>query len=278
MFKIISTEIKKIVSKPGIYILSVLLAAVLILGAFIYKPVVYESSKFELFGSTYLDKYNDFSAGSNAGQKAKSLAELEVAIQSIEEYTITYNQEEYSQKAYIKFLLSKFNENFDAYQDCFNIDSTQETINDARTSLVTSLTNLNSAIETALFNSQNGSYSLITSKSNYNKYSSIYNDVLDWAKQNVEKEDIKAHFIEFEKKYSNDFYSSINNFKYPTLSKELVNNYTVDQNGTRLNILNKRLDNIWNEIEDNRSLAQQTETSFNTKQADKMDKLFYGRF
>ena len=57
MFKVVGSELKKIVSKPGIYILSVLLALILVLGVFIYKPVVYESNQYELNGSTFLEKF-----------------------------------------------------------------------------------------------------------------------------------------------------------------------------------------------------------------------------
>lgn len=272
MFKIISAEVKKIVSKPGIYILSVLLALILVLGAFIYKPVVYESTQFELFGSTYLDKYEDFNAGSNAGQKAKSLAQLEVAINSIKNYSITFNQEEYTQKEYILLLLNKFNEYYDAYQDCSNDASTQQTVDNIRSNLVQSLSNLNNAIETPLINSQNGSYSLLTSKDNYDKYITVYKEVLKWANLNIKKENLKDHFIEFEKKYSNDFYSTINNFKYPTLSNEIIKTYTTEIEGSRLETLNKRLTNIWNEIQNNYTLAINND-AFNTKNVDKMDQL-----
>ena len=63
MFKIISAEIKKILSKPGVYILSVLLAIILVLGVFIYKPKMFESNQYELLGNTYIEKYTDFIGG-----------------------------------------------------------------------------------------------------------------------------------------------------------------------------------------------------------------------
>ena len=43
MFKVISAEIKKILSKPSIYILALILAAILVLGVFIYNPTIQES-------------------------------------------------------------------------------------------------------------------------------------------------------------------------------------------------------------------------------------------
>ena len=89
-----------------------------------------------------------------------------------------------------------------------------------------------------------------------------------YRKEEITEEDC----LEFEKKYSNTFYSCINNFKYPTLSKDIVKTYTSETAGTRLNTLNKRLDSIWNDIQNNYTLAIH-DSAFNTKQVDKMDQL-----
>lgn len=272
MFKIVSTEIKKIVSKPGIYILSLLLAIILVLGAFIYKPTVYKSSRFELLGDTYIEKYTDFCAGENAGQKAKSLSDLNAAIKSITDYTITYNYDEYSQKEYINLLLKNFDDNYYNYFNCQNDESTQSIVNARRDDVVTSLTNLNTAIENALLNSQNGTYSLLTSKDNYKKYKETYKEVLKWSKLNISVENLKNHFIEFENKYSENFYSAINNFKYPKLSESFITNYTINQAGSRLNTLQARLNKIWNEITENYEIALNN-SAFNMREVDKMDVL-----
>ena len=76
MFKIVSAEIKKTVSKPGIYILSVLLAIILVLGIFIYKPTLHQSTRFELNGDTYIEKYTDFTKNDLAGKKAESKTKI----------------------------------------------------------------------------------------------------------------------------------------------------------------------------------------------------------
>jgi len=60
MFKIISAEFKKILSKPGIYILSLLLAVILVLGVFIYNPQVQENNKITFTQTNFLDKYSYF--------------------------------------------------------------------------------------------------------------------------------------------------------------------------------------------------------------------------
>lgn len=272
MFKIVSAEIKKIVSKPGIYILSILLAIILILGVFIYKPTVYESTQFELSGNTFLEKYSDFTHSDNAGKKAESLTKLENSIQAINNYTITTTTT-YSQEEYIDSLVEKVNELYLNYQSCITDNSYQDYIDSTRVKLVNAFKELNTAIETALINSQNGSYSLLTTTNNYENYRSIYKNVIEWAEITVEKANLREHISLFEDKYKESFYSCINNFKYPTLSDEFVNSYTSKDKGTKLSILNERLDHIWEEIELNHDLATANVNNENVALADKMDEL-----
>lgn len=272
MFKIISSEIKKTVSKPGIYILSVLLAIILVLGVLIYKPTISESSAFELEGSTFIEKHTDFTKSGNAGKRAESQAQISNAIQSIENYTITVNNETYSQKEYIESVFAKFEEIYDAYQDCASDNSHQTHINTVRETLVSSVENLNDAIESAFLVSNENSYPILSTKSNYNKYKDSYKKVLAWAKITVEKENLINHFIEFESKYKTDLYDSISSFKYPTLKESFVEDFTSNKQNTKLSILYERLDQITNSIEELYLLAQ-SDSSYNSKCASEMDKL-----
>ena len=272
MFKIISSEIKKTVSKPGIYILSVLLAIILVLGVLIYKPTISESSAFELEGSTFIEKHTDFTKSGNAGKRAESQAQISNAIQSIENYTITVNNETYSQKEYIESVFAKFEEIYDAYQDCASDNSHQTHINTVRETLVSSVENLNVAIESAFLVSNENSYPILSTKSNYNKYKDSYKKVLAWAKITVEKENLINHFIEFESKYKTDLYDSISSFKYPTLKESFVEDFTSNKQNTKLSILYERLDQITNSIEELYLLAQ-SDSSYNSKCASEMDKL-----
>jgi len=62
MNKIIGFELKKLVSKPGIYILAVLLALLLTISAFIYNPKEKEVKYNKLDGSTVLQVSTDFTS------------------------------------------------------------------------------------------------------------------------------------------------------------------------------------------------------------------------
>ena len=272
MFKIISAEIKKIVSKPGIYILSVLLALILVFGVFIYKPTVYESTQYELSGSTFLEKYADFNRADNAGKKAESLTNLNNAIQSINNYIIE-DDETYTQQEYIDKLVEQVKDSYLTYHSCVSDNSYQDYINGARTKLSKSLRDLNVAIENALINSQQGSFSLLTSKSNYESYKKLYKETLAWAEISVQKENLREHIAIFEQKYKDKYFETINNFQYPTLSSKFIRTYTRNDNGTKYETLNNRLDSILGEINKNYILATANANNENVHLADKMDEL-----
>lgn len=274
MFKIVGAELKKIVSKPGIYILSLLLAIILVLGAFIYKPKVYESDTFELNGNTYLEKYEDFNAGIDAGKKSEALSSLQKATDSISEYFIVEDGETYTQKAYIEKLIAKTKENYDEYYDCYANNLVKESdIETIKLRYVSSLENLNIAIESAFKCSQNNSYPIVSTKHNHSEYENIYSEVIKWAKTSVEKENLKNHLLEFENNLSEKFNSSLSNFKYPTLSADFVKTYTINSPGTKLHTLHSRLNSIEEEIYNNYELAYNQPNEYNIVNANKMDEL-----
>ena len=130
------------------------------------------------------------------------------------------------------------------------------------------INDVNTSIENALINSKDGSYSILTSNKNHANYKSLYKQVLSWANVSILKENLQAHIIEFESKYENKFYESINNFKYPTLSDSFVKDYTTLGKNTKYSTLNERLSVIESQIEENFNKSTQ-DTKFNTKEASK---------
>lgn len=276
MFKVISAEIKKIVSKPGIYILAILLAVILILGTFIYDPKVNETEVVTLQGSTYTQKYNDFTGGgnANAGLKAEVKTKVDNAVKSVNNYNIIFNGETYSQEKYINLLVSKFEDCYNAYQDSANDDSDETYIsNTARPNVISSLKNLNTAIEQAILNSKDGSYSIITSTDNYETYKTAYKNSLAWAEIKVSKQNLNAHILDFKIKYKDVLLNSISNFKYPALSAVFVKDFTSIETGSKLAILNERLNNINIEIETYYQKAVVNANNDDINTAGKMDEL-----
>ncbi len=276
MFKIISAEIKKIVSKPGIYILAILLAAILTFGVFIYEPALHDNSAFILDGVTYIEKHTNFTGNGelNAGKMAECNTKIENAIQSVRNYRITTEQgETYSQQEYIQTLVNKYAEIYDSYQDSSTDQTYQEQIDRLRNSLIASFEELNLAIENAFSNSQLGSYTILSSKENYETYKSTYKEVLSWAKTSVKKENLTQHFSEFENKYKNKFYSTLNNFKYPTLSDNFINSYISEGENSKRAILNERLNAISSQVDEHFTLSYNDSTGYNIKNAHIMDEL-----
>ena len=88
MFKVISAELKKMVSKPGIYVLAILLAIILVLGVFIYNPTVYSTSNITLTGSTVMEKYTYFIGEGSGSIKLQADSSITDASNKILSYTI----------------------------------------------------------------------------------------------------------------------------------------------------------------------------------------------
>ena len=65
MAKVIGFELKKLISRIGIYILVVLMAGVLVSGVFMYKPTERSIDTKALFGDTVSEMYNDFNNNLN---------------------------------------------------------------------------------------------------------------------------------------------------------------------------------------------------------------------
>ena len=273
MFKTISAEIKKIVSKPGIYILSILLATILVCGVFLYEPKAYASSQFVLAGDTYLEKMNDFMGNSSRGEKAKIDTKLDNALLSIEKYTYTVGAEKYTYEEFISNKIIEFQNNIDAYRDCATDGSTQDTINRNRTLNLQTLEAINSAVETAMVNYQYGAYALISTNNNYVYYKESYTALHDWLNQTISKANLASHFVDYDSKLAGNFFKSLDEFKYPTLSNEFVQTYTSAASGTKYAELLKRQNSILQEIDDNYVLATANVDNFNLNNAKEMDRL-----
>jgi len=273
MFKVISAEFKKIFSKPGIFILSVLLAIILILGVFLYNPKLNEDTSIKFEGQTNFTSKYDYFIGDDEtyGIKAKADNNVELVISNINNYLVINNGTKITQKENISLLLNNIDEKFKEYTDC-SIDGLESTIIKTRTDLVYAFETLNQAISYAYSNAANGSYSLLMTENQYNEYTSQYKEILKWANTVVQKADLAEHCYTYKTKYKTKFLTTINDFVYPTLSKQFIDSYTTDSNNSALNTLNNRLSAIMDEINTNLAIAQ-NDSSKNIQLSDKMTEL-----
>ncbi len=251
MFKVIFAELKKMVSKPGIYVLAILLAIILVLGVFIYNPTVYSTSNITLTGSTVMEKYTYFIGEGSGSIKLQADSSITDASNKISSYTIDgKTQEENINNLYDTFVMY-----YNNYREAAYNDTPANVITTYRNNLVNALNSLNTAITTGVNNSSAGAYTILTTRSNYDRYTSAYESVRTLFSTNTSN--IADICQEYEDSYRNDFTSSIDALIYPTLSEELIRDYTVNEEGTklhtelsRLNDINDSIQSIYNEVRD----------------------------
>ena len=251
MFKVISAELKKMVSKPGIYVLAILLAIILVLGVFIYNPTVYSTSNITLTGSTVMEKYTYFIGEGSGSIKLQADSSITDASNKILSYTIDgKTQEENIEDLYDTFIMY-----YNNYREAAYNDTPANVITTYRNNLVNALNSLNTAITTGVNNSSAGAYTILTTRSNYDRYTSAYESVRTLFSTNTSN--IADICQEYEDSYRNDFTSSIDALIYPTLSEELIRDYTVNEEGTklhtelsRLNEINDSIQSIYNDVRD----------------------------
>lgn len=251
MFKVISAELKKMVSKPGIYVLAILLAIILVLGVFIYNPTVYSTSNITLTGSTVMEKYTYFIGEGSGSIKLQADSSITDASNKILSYTIDgKTQEENINNLYDTFIMY-----YNNYREAAYNDTPANVITTYRNNLINALNSLNTAITTGVNNSSAGAYTILTTRSNYDRYTSAYESVRTLFSTNTSN--IADICQEYEDNYKNDFTSSIDALIYPTLSEELIRDYTVNEEGTklhtelsRLNEINDSIQSIYNDVRD----------------------------
>ncbi len=251
MFKVISAELKKMVSKPGIYVLAILLAIILVLGVFIYNPTVYSTSNITLTGSTVMEKYTYFIGEGSGSIKLQADSSITDASNKILSYTIDgKTQEENIEDLYDTFVMY-----YNNYREAAYNDTPANVITTYRNNLVNALNSLNTAITTGVNNSSAGAYTILTTRSNYDRYTSAHESVRTLFNTNTSN--IADICQEYEDSYRNDFTSSIDALIYPTLSEELIRDYTVNEEGTklhtelsRLNDINDSIQSIYNDVRD----------------------------
>ena len=217
MFKVCGAEIKKILSRPGIYILSVLLAIILILGVFAYQPAPVKNSNITLDGLTYQEKYTNFMGDSVSGKKLEADTMIANSISLVSNYTIntkdgekTYYQHIIGDKDSTDSLWFIFNSKLNSYRNCSSNSATDSIITTEKNAVLVALSNLNNAIDDALTKSSNGSYLLLTTESNRKEYLKLYQEIYDLLTPSVAKDKISSVCKTYDTKYKKPFEKVLN--------------------------------------------------------------------
>lgn len=244
MFKVISSEIKKMVSKPGIYVLAAFLAVILVLGVFIYKPQVRSSTdvsnRLEANGYTY-DNYSSII-------KQPSNNSIQKTVDAVKTYSNTYNE----QGALV----------LDGYVETYKLASTElfrsvnssnkEDMRAAADAFVNSINAIKNYLGQNVyeFTSDGGqSYAIFTSDSNIKNFKKCTDDIIvAYNGLSAEGARYEDFYIDFVENYKDNFESCISKYYFPKLSAAQIINYSslTDEKGrtTKYGTVTKRLQEI----------------------------------
>ncbi len=224
MFKVISAEIKKMVSKPGIYVLAAFLAVILVLGVLIYKPEVKPASDAsEVFAQT------GFTLANYKSEKEKYDSYIESSVNAVNTYKLTYTSDG---KLKLDEYLNNLHDAEVYMQTTAEIDDYN---NKEKQAAATDLMNAIFAIrnfltqDLASFNSVDGvSYAIFCSNENQSQLTECVNRIkIEYDTLSVsEAPDYKAFYGYFTKNYNDQLVSCINNYYFPKLPSETIADYT----------------------------------------------------
>lgn len=272
MFKVISAEIKKILSKPSTYILAIVLAGILVLGVFIYNPTPQKSNSFVLAGTTFTAKKEQFYKDNSYKYSADE--SITKTINAINAYSVVENGETISRKQYIDKLFNNVLNEFYSYRNyaAYNEDLTDQMLAQ-KEKLTQAIQLLKTQINKSIQLSLTGSYCMLTTNDNHAIFIDLFKEIDSWLDVTPEKSNLATHCMVFESDLKPQLESCLNAFIYPNLTIEIINNYTSSEENSKLSNLYSRLTIIENEITSINNVVIENGDLENKKQASKMDEL-----
>ena len=255
MNKVISFELKKIVSRPAIYVLAFCLAVLLTLSAICYKPIEKSKVYNKLDGNTVSVINNDFNTNYKPSYDSK-LSNLLNMASEISENTST------SVKASIDNLYSQFNTLTTNYIDNFannatvSISTKQEKVNE----IFASVNSLRDLTLNTLGDEDNSYYKALITKKDYIKLIASFdhleieiNNVLE--KTNATNTDYQNLARKFSSDLVEDVKSALSNIAYPDYSN-VIKKYLIDGNYynvsiERLDIVVRKINKILDKVAEN---------------------------
>ncbi len=272
MFKIISAEIKKMVSKPGVFVLAILLAIILVLGVFIYEPKVYDNGVKNIGDSLEVIYANFKGNGSTSGLKVESDNLIANSVNQIENYKI--NGQSY--REYFQTLEDVLKRNLTDYGMDGLIPDGPNNDSDAlkhRFAVAQALDNLKSEVISAIDLGKSKSYPVLSSKSNRNNFESLCQEGAKFIESPVNKLLITDRCADFTNNYMNKIFECIDMLHYPSLNDDLLFNYTSNDEKSRLTKVTTNLSEISNQIEELNTEVKRDPNGATNAQTNKMNNL-----
>lgn len=265
MGKVICFELKKLVSRIGIYILVVLMAGLLVAGVFMYDPIERANTTLSLVGESVTEMYSNFV---DDGLKDDCIATVEDISSDAKTYiTTSSNYMTYNNAVEINELFTKF----DDY--CILYNEATATATEYATLLVginESLDNLKNALDSTLkYTKDANGYYILTTNTNYTKLYSLINDI------DINFDSPTSHKIAGEtyyNEYRTPLYDCLQKLIYPNLTK-IAEKYATD--GTFYSIIKLRMEEIADKMQSLYQTALNDEiTNIDGSAKDELNALF----
>ena len=260
MNKVISFELKKIVSRPAIYILAFCLAVLLTISAIMYNPIEEKKVYNSLDGATISAMDNDFNNNYKADYDNMITTYLNLATDINSKSANDYKQEINSEFVSFSAITEDYANNY-----AFNATASDAQKIEKLNEMKASVQNLSNAITTLLGNENNRFFKALITKKNYSalitdleKINIAINDVLN------NEERTNLHHQNLAQKLTSELTSNLNEslstISYPDYSN-VIKKYLTDGNYytvtiERQEIIIRKINDILKQVNDNALLEE----------------------
>ena len=233
MGKVISFELKKLVSRIGLYVLVLFLAGLLVASVFTYKPTKSVIPTASLSGETVTEMYNDFT---NI-QKAEQLNLVNSTASNANSYLSTSTSYVKSNsKAYITELFTNFDNRCGAYKDA---DTTPTQYAILLEGVKIEFNKLKDELDTVLsYSKEQTGYYILTTENNYTDLYVVINKIIANFESPVNHKVTANKYFDT---YRAELVRCLNELIYPSLDKAVAE-YSTEGNYYTLTIF--RMDEI----------------------------------
>lgn len=244
MGKVISFELKKLVSRIGLYVLVLFLAGLLVASVFTYKPTKTQIPTASLSGETVTEMYSDFTSV----KKAEQLNIFNETSNNADGYISTSTSYVKSNnKEYITELFTNFDNRCGAYKDA-DVSSAQYII--LLDGIKIAFNTLKTELDTALSHSKNQTgYYILTTEDNYTDLYVVIDKLMVNFESPVNHKVVANKYFDT---YRAELLNCLNKLIYPSLDK-VAQEYS--STGNYHTLITFRMDEIEQKMSDLNSLA-----------------------
>lgn len=234
MGKVISFELKKLLSRIGIYLLVIFMAALLVASVFIYDPIERQSSTLSLQGDSISEMYDNFISSGIKDSYDEIVVNVANTANSYNFESSDYNI--YNNSQTITNLFNEFDKVCLQYRD---MNGSNEEYNILLSTINSHFDSLQTALNDTLTYTKDGSgYYILTTNNNYLDLISVLEKIdINFSSPANHKNAANLYFDE----YRNQLYNCLQNLIYPNLND--VSNKFIEGGGYH-SVISLRMEEI----------------------------------